>query len=220
MAPSGPEPAPTAADDPADDPALVAVLTSARDRRLLGSGPIDGHIHHAAVFVGAAGGVPTTLLDLGSGAGVPGLVLARAWPTTQIVLLDSAARRGDFLEEAVAALGMSDHVRVVVARAENAGRDPSLREAFAVVTSRSFGPPAVTAECGVAFLAAAGLLLVSEPPAAPPDRWPPDGLAKLGLVDAGVTATARAHVRQLRRHGTLDQSIPRRDGIPAKRPLF
>ncbi len=215
MSPSGPGPAPSGAD-----PDLAAVLASARDRGLLGSGPIERHIRHADVFIAAAGASPSALLDMGSGGGVPGLVLARAWPTTAIVLLDSATRRGAFLEEAVARLGIGHQVRVVVARAEVAARDASLRGRFDVVTSRSFGPPAVTAECGAAFLTPAGVLLVSEPPEAPADRWPPAGLAALGLIDEGVTATAGAHVRRLRRHGLLDESVPRRDGIPAKRPRF
>ncbi len=196
------------------------MLESARACGLLGPGPIQGHIRHADVFIAAVETIPSALLDLGSGAGVPGLVLARAWPTTAIVLLDSAARRGAFLEGAVAHLGLGEHVRVVVARAEVAGRDASLRGRFDVVTSRSFGPAAVTAECGAAFLAPAGLLLVSEPPGAPAERWPPAGLAALGLVDEGVTATAGAHVRRLRRNRPLADSVPRRDGIPAQRPLF
>lgn len=202
------------------DPDLVAVLTSARAQGLLGSGPIERHIRHADAFVVAAGEHPSALLDLGSGAGVPGLVLARAWPATAIVLLESAARRGAFLEEAVAQLGLGHQVRVLVARAEVAGRDASLRERFDVVTSRSFGPPAVTAECGASFLTPAGALLVSEPPDAPADRWPSAGLAALGLLDEGVTATAGAHVRRLRRHGPLPETVPRRDGMPAKRPRF
>lgn len=202
------------------DPELVAVLVAARSAGLLGPGAIEDHVHHTAGFAAAAGAMPASLLDLGSGGGVPGLVLARCWPATVVVLLDSAARRGAFLEEAVARLGLGDRVRVVVARAEVAGRDGSLRARFDVVTSRSFGPPPVTAECGAAFVAPDGVLLVSEPPDAPPGRWPAPGLERLGLVDEGVTATAAAHIRRFRRCGLLPAAVPRRDGIPAKRPLF
>lgn len=206
-----------------DDQELRGILTVARDRGMLGPGPVMAHIDHAAAFVVAAsvdGRPPATVLDLGSGAGVPGLILARRWPDAVVVLLDASAARGAFLEEAIGRLGLDDRVRAVVARAEDAARDPLLRQQFAVVASRSFGPPAVTAECGAGFVAEGGMLLVSEPPDAPIDRWPTAGLSTLGLADDGVTASGSAHVRRLRRSGPLPDGVPRRNGIPAKRPLF
>ena len=133
----------------------------------LGPGPIDAHLDHAAGYVVVD--PPERALDLGSGAGVPGLALAGRWPDSRWMLLDANERRGALLVQAIADLGWVGRVQVVVARAEDAARDSGLRGAFDLVTARSFGPPAVTAECGAPFLSVGGRLVVSEPPAEDPD---------------------------------------------------
>lgn len=172
---------------------------------------------HAAAFLAAVAEPPSTFLDLGSGGGVPGLVLAEAWGCP-VVLLDAQARRGEFLATALADLDLAGSV--VVARAEEAARRDDLRGAFPLVTSRSFGPPAVTAECGAAFLAPDGLLVVAEPPEAAADRWPADGLATVGLADGGLVVAGDARVRVLRAVAPLPGRLPRRVGVPVKRPLW
>jgi 16S rRNA (guanine527-N7)-methyltransferase len=158
------------------------------------------------------------LLDLGSGGGVPGLVLAESAPDLRLVLVDSAMRRGRFLREATVELGMEVRVEVVEERAETAARHPSLREAFDAVVARSFGLPGVTAECAVGFLRLGGSLVVSEPPEASV-RWPPDALADLGLGPAEGCGTGEFSFVRLEKV-RLDDRWPRRVGIPAKRPRF
>jgi len=143
---------------------------------------VDRHITHGRVLLDAlpAGG---RVLDLGSGGGLPGLVLATARPDLGLTLLEARRRACRFLREAVADLGLTG-VDVVEARAEEAARRPDLRETFDAVVARSFGPPAVTAECAVGFLRPAGRLVVSEPPAeqgAAATRWPPHRAADLGF---------------------------------------
>ena len=69
---------------------------------------------------------------------------------------------------------------------------PSLRAAFDLVVARSFGAPAVTAECAVGFLATGGHLAVSEPPEPEADRWPPEGLAAARVRPGARSAAARA----------------------------
>jgi 16S rRNA (guanine527-N7)-methyltransferase len=155
-------------------------------------------------------------LDLGSGGGVPGLALAASWPASRWVLLDVNARRGAFLERVIGDLQLGDRVKVVVDRAELAARDASWRAAFDLVVARSFGPPAVTAECATGFLRIGGHLVVSEPPAGGDDRWPPPALAGLGLVDRG----RNGQVRVLEQAELVSDRFPRRVGVPAKRPLW
>jgi len=65
---------------------------------------------------------PASALDIGSGAGFPGIPLAIAWPETAVVLLESREKKAGFLERAVRALGLKN-VRVVCARLEDAGGD-------------------------------------------------------------------------------------------------
>ncbi|HYF71398.1 MAG TPA: 16S rRNA (guanine(527)-N(7))-methyltransferase RsmG [Nocardioides sp.] len=77
-----------------------------------------------------------TVCDLGSGAGLPGLVLAIARPDLKVTLVEPLLRRTTFLDEAVAALGLQDGVEVVRGRAEALHGD----RRFAVVTSRALAP--------------------------------------------------------------------------------
>ncbi|MBA2281071.1 MAG: class I SAM-dependent methyltransferase [Acidimicrobiia bacterium] len=196
---------------------LLEVLEEARTRGFLGPGPIERHLDHTKAFVAALDGPPSTYLDLGSGGGVPGLVLA-SWWACPAVLIEAQAKRGAFLEEAVEALGLD--AQIVIARAEDAGRLPAWRRQFPVVTARAFGPPPVTAECAAPFLQVSGVVLVAEPPDAPDSRWPVGGLSRLGLADEGVIAEGEAHVRRLRLASALDERYPRRAGVPGRKPLW
>ncbi|HET7718635.1 MAG TPA: RsmG family class I SAM-dependent methyltransferase [Acidimicrobiales bacterium] len=187
----------------------------ARARGFLGPGPVEEHIAHALAFARAWGAPPPAqALDLGSGGGLPGLVLADLWPGTAWVLLDASERRTTFLAEVA-----PPSVTVRRARAEEAGREPALRGAFELVTARSFGPPPVTAECAAPFLRPGGRLVVSEPPDGA-DRWPAEGAALVGLVPLRRTVTAVGSFQVLVQERPIDDRFPRRVGLPAKRPLF
>lgn len=161
-------------------------------------------------------------MDLGSGGGLPGLVLATRWPDSHAVLVDSGTRRAAFLREAVTSLDLQDRVRVVLGRAEDLGRDPRWRGRFDAVVVRSFGPPAVVAECAAPFLKVGGLLVVSEPPGdvrTPLERWPAEHLAVLGLRPCHSHDVGR-HYQVLEQVTPCPDRFPRRVGVPAKRPLF
>ena len=211
---SRPDPKPMSAD-------LITVLTESRTLGLLGPGPVGAHIEHAEAFADGVA-TPTAVADLGSGGGVPALVLAaQCWPEASFTLIDAGKRRCAFLTDAVHDLGFDDRVQVRWQRAEEAGRDPALRGAFGVVTARGFGPPAVTAECGAPLLRVGGLLVVSEPPGGEPGRWPADGLGILGLVGVEVErSTSEPAVAHFEQVSACPERYPRRVGIPTKRPLF
>lgn len=208
---------PAGGGSPAGTAALLAQLERARSLGLLGPGPVEDHLAHAAGFTAALAGVTGRVIDLGSGGGVPGLPIAVDRPDLELVLVDSSARRGDLLESAVARLGLQDRVRVVVGRAEVVGRG-ELRGTADAVVARGFGPPPATAECAAPLLRLGGRLVVSEPPEGPP-RWPATGIAPLGLVTVGPPGgTPRLQILEL--HAPCPDEYPRRDGVPAKRPLF
>jgi 16S rRNA (guanine527-N7)-methyltransferase len=166
------------------DDQLVAFLEHARQRGYFGPGPIAAHVGHARGFVAVAEQLlcrpPVAVVDLGTGGGVPGLVLAAAWPAAQVTLVEAARRRSADLAAAARAL-FGDRVVVRAERAEVVAHDHRLREAAELVTARSFGPPALTAEIATGFLAVGGVLIVSEPPGGDGDRWPPEGVAELGF---------------------------------------
>jgi 16S rRNA (guanine527-N7)-methyltransferase len=204
---------------------LAAVLDRARTLGFLGPGPVAGHIDHARAFEAAwhlqHEAPPVALLDLGAGGGVPGLVLGCDWPGSRTVLLDAAQRRCDFLTVAIEELGLVESAEVYHDRAEAAARTPALEGAFDLVTARSFGQPAVTAECAARFLAPGGVLIVSEPPDGQRThgRWSHDGLSLLGLGPA-VPTSGEPHLVVIPRRQACPAQYPRRDGVPSKRPLF
>ncbi|HEY5154948.1 MAG TPA: RsmG family class I SAM-dependent methyltransferase [Acidimicrobiales bacterium] len=201
---------------------LRSTLERSRALGFLGPGPVEDHITHAERFATAfPGEPPARALDLGSGGGVPGLILAGMWPSTTWWLLDANQRRTAFLKASVEDLGLQDRVQVVHGRAETCARETQLRGQMNLVTSRSFGPPAVTAECASAFLCVGGSLIVSEPPTpddgpASDSRWDAAGLAILGMEPEVVLAGCQV----LRQTSISPDRYPRRVGIPAKRPLF
>ena len=198
-------------------PGLIAQLERARQLGFLGPGPVEPHIEHAAVFLEALEGTEGTVVDLGSGGGVPGLVIGLARPDLHLVLLDARAKRCRFLEAALRELHLEGEV--VEGRAEALGRSP-LRGAARAVVARSFGLPATTAECGSPLLDVGGRLIVSEPPSpVPPDRWPADGLGRLGLELAERVGDGPS-VQVLRQRTVCPDEFPRRDGLPGQRPLF
>lgn len=198
--------------------ALLVWLEEAQLRGFIGPGDLQPHVDHAGGFVSAIGTTPATLLDLGAGGGIPGLVLAAWWPDTRVVLLDAAQKRTIFLEEAIEGLGWRPQVEVVRGRAEELARESRWRGVIDVVTARSFGPPAVVAECAAGFLRVGGILAVSEPPEQTGERWAAtEALAVLGLE---VSGPPQAGVQCLRQVAPCPDRWPRRVGIPTKRPLF
>jgi 16S rRNA (guanine527-N7)-methyltransferase len=243
---------------------LETLLTEARELGFLGAQPIDRQIEHANGFADVCeavlGPVPEhgvasppdernaspepRLLDLGAGGGLPGLVLATQprGAGFRIVLLDVSQRRTEWLRRAVEQLGLASRVEVLAARAEDAGQSGLQRHRYLVVVARSFGRPAVTAECAASLLQVGGVLIVSEPPVgydsdpvpskaesgtrcldSGPEverRWPVAGLAELGLSPAQEWRARGFHYAVLRAERACGDRYPRRNGVPAKRPLF
>ena len=205
---------------------LVEILQDARTRGFLGPEPVERHIEHSRDLADAIGGFRGTFLDLGSGGGVPGLVLAIRWPDADGILVESQQRRCEFLEAAVQRLDLGERVRVREGRAEDLARDPELRAQVDLVVARAFGRPAVTAECAVGFLRAGGRLVVTEPPDAAAqvrERWPEPGLRELGLGPASPLRSGRAGAVSLPLLADTQgnaEKWPRRVGRPAKSPLW
>ena len=150
--------------------------------------------------------------DLGSGGGVPGIVLALRWASTDVALVESSSRRARFLRETVELLGVGDRVVVVEARAETAARDAGLREAFELVTARGFGPPAVTAEIAAGF--AAARRRGRRERAAEPEREPLAGrdAGRAGPGSARPSEAAGVHFVVLEKSAPAADSVPRPSG--------
>jgi len=106
-----------------------------------------------------------SLIDVGSGAGFPGLPLAIARPDLQVTLLDSLMKRITFLSAVVEELGL-ENVRLVHSRAEDGGRDAKLRERFDLAVARAVAPLPVLSELLLPFVKVGGRMICYKGPSA------------------------------------------------------
>lgn len=106
-----------------------------------------------------------SLIDVGSGAGFPGLPLAIARPDLQVTLLDSLMKRINFLAAVVEELGLTN-VRLVHSRAEDGGRDALLRERFDIAAARAVAPLPVLCELLLPFVRVGGKMVCYKGPSA------------------------------------------------------
>jgi 16S rRNA (guanine527-N7)-methyltransferase len=165
-------------------PVLHHVLTEIQRRGAIGRVSIDEAIAHAEQYVAALpddlhGG---DLVDLGSGGGLPGLVIIARRPDFRVTLVERRDKRADLLRFGVRGLGATDRAEVVAADAEQVvRRSPA---AFDVVSARSFGPLLEVMRLAAQLLRPGGWLIVSEPPDGTP-RIDPGEVIALGMVDGG-----------------------------------
>lgn len=196
--------------------------------RVVEEGPfVEQHVLDALEL--AADLRPGPLVDVGSGVGVPGLVLAIARPPERrgerVVLVESLAKKARFLAETARELGL-EAVEVRAIRAEEAGREPGLREAFATATARAVGSVATCLELLLPLCRIGGRVVLP--------RGPHEAGAELAEAEAvaerlgGGQARSRAlrlpsgagrTVITVEKLGPTPDAYPRRPGVPARRPL-
>ena len=149
---------------------LLRVFGEAQRVGALGPVSPTDVISHSLAFVDAIPTSARTIADLGSGAGVPGLVVAVARPELRVVLVDRRAKRTDFLHRAVHGLGLADRVSVETGDAAVLGQT-SYHRTMDVVTCRGFGSPETTISLSTPWVRSGGVVIVSEPPADHGNRW-------------------------------------------------
>jgi 16S rRNA (guanine527-N7)-methyltransferase len=145
---------------------------------MLGRRPIRDVIDHARAFVDALTTTTGTVLDLGSGGGVPGLVIAVDRPDLHLVLVERRQTRADHLVRLVGRLELTDRVSVRAVDAERLHDELSPVDA---VVARGFGGTDVTLRAAVPLLTPGGRIVVSEPPQQDASRWAPAALARYRL---------------------------------------
>lgn len=161
-------------------------------------------------------------VDVGSGGGFPAIPLAIV-TGFRGVLIESLAKKARFLEEAIAALGLPLEVRAM--RAEDAGRDPALRERFASATARAVASLPAVLEFTVPLLAVGGVAVLQRGRLEERERSAAaDAALVLGAVldgehPAGTGPDDERRVVLARKTLATGQRFPRRAGVPAKRPL-
>jgi len=164
----------------------------------------------------------TTLVDVGSGGGLPGLPLKIVVPRLEVTLVEADERKAAFLTQACARLKLPD-VRVVGRRAEDAAHDPGLREAFDVAVARALAPMPVLAELCLPFVRVGGRLLAQktrdEDVNAAGRAIELLGGGQLRVEPAPSGARSAGVVVVVEKIAATPAAYPRRAGVPSRRPL-
>jgi len=164
-------------------------------------------------------GAGSRVADVGSGGGAPGLPLAIALPGLRFTLVESVGKKTGFLREAAAGLGL-ENVEVVQKRAEDAGRDPALREAHGAGVARALGPLRVAAELVTPLVAPGGVGLFIKGEKAEAEIEEAKGaLHRLHTPVLEVRATPTGRVVVLEKGRKTPGAYPRRAGDPKREPL-
>ena len=173
-----------------------------------------------------AGGFPEvrTAVDVGSGAGFPGVPLSIMLPQVRFTLVDALGKRVEFLRAVIDALGLN--AEALHLRAEDAARKDDLREGFDLATARAVAPMNVLCEYLLPFVRVGGRVLALKGPGLE------DELARAGSAAALLGGEVERVVPLeipgrnwdhravwLRKRAPTPDRYPRRAGVAEKRPL-
>jgi 16S rRNA (guanine527-N7)-methyltransferase len=166
-----------------------------------------------------------SVIDVGTGAGIPGIPLKIAFPEIKLILLEATAKKVSFLHHIREKLGLED-VEIIVGRAEEVAHVPGYREQFNLVLSRAVAPLPTLVELTIPFCAVGGSFIAQ----------------KKGSVDEEISRADKAisilggRLRELKRIeleefaderylvvidkiAPTPEKYPRRPGVPGKGPL-
>ncbi|NNN21443.1 MAG: hypothetical protein HKL80_05505 [Acidimicrobiales bacterium] len=209
---------------------LEQVLSESQKMGFIGGGPLDQHLTHSRDFLSAideisAGGQNKkgfSIVDMGSGGGLPGIPLAAWIEKANFRLIESSLKRSRFLQSIVEEAGETTRVEVVNKSAESAARENKFRETQDLLVSRLFGPISVALECGSPFIRVSGILIISKYPEPKYNlkNEHPAVLETLGLEELEEWSNGRSTFAIFRKVSQVSQDYPRKTGLPRKRPLF
>ena len=161
------------------------------------------------------------MMDLGSGAGFPGMPLAIARPDVHVTLIDSLGKRVNFLKEAANRAGVN--IDAVHARAEEAAKG-DMREKFDIVTARAVARLNVLCELALPFVKVGGRLIAYKGPAAQEElSEAANAMKRLGggearLIPAGIPGRDE-YLVVVKKVSATPKSFPRKPGEAARKPL-
>ncbi len=166
-----------------------------------------------------------SLVDVGTGAGFPGLVLKIAFPNVHITLIDSLNKRLKFLQHVIDELGLTG-IECVHGRAEDLGKNKAYREQFEVCASRAVANLAVLSEYTLPFVKKGGYLIALKGQKLDEELVEGEkAITILGgtidkLVDVVVPYTDLNHrIAKIKKVKETPKKYPRKAGEPTKAPL-
>ena len=205
------------------------ILEGNRDMRLTGfknmEEIISGLVLDSLACVPAIPEGPVKIIDLGTGAGIPGIPVKILRPEVPVVLLESRRKAADFLRSVINKLGLYG-IEVVNGRAEDIACDAGMRERFDIALARALAPLPVLLEIALPYLRAGGILLAQKGPKAPEELDQSKNALEVleGKVvgDRIYRAEGKSgdyHILVIEKTGSTAEKYPRRAGIPWKKPL-
>ena len=185
---------------------------------------VSKHLLDAMTYLPLWAKPPKRMLDVGSGAGIPGLVLAILWPTTTITLVESITKKCTFLQHVVDTLPLPN-VTVISERAEVLGHQKAHRAKYDFVTARAVAELRVLAEYLLPFCAIKGVMYAPKGPEPEAElKAARHAIMVLGghvrdiVPIEALPLEPRTIIRVDKTRPTPEQ-YPRSPGTPAKRPL-
>jgi 16S rRNA (guanine527-N7)-methyltransferase len=165
------------------------------------------------------------VLDLGTGGGIPGVLLAIACPDVPFTLLDATGKKLAAVSEMVSSLGLTN-VETLHARAEEAAHDDTWRGTFTAVTARAVSSLPALVELGLPFLKLHGTLLLPKGMEIGEElRSAEKALRIVGgkIASSAVLPDNGSHVETtlvvIEKNRTTPAAYPRRTGLPSRQPL-
>lgn len=168
----------------------------------------------------------TRLIDIGSGAGLPGVPLKILFPHIKLVMVDATAKKGVFLNELKRKLGLSD-VEVVVGRAEVIAHLPQYREGFDIVVSRAVSPLPVLVELTLPFSTIGGIFIAQKK--GDIGQEISEAIRAINTLGGNLRGIKKVELNEFNDNRQLiiidkvqatPSKYPRRSGMPAKKPLL
>ena len=188
---------------------------------------VDRHYMDSLMALTVPGLIPEKgrLIDVGTGAGLPGLPLALARPDLEVVLMDAQQKRLNFLQAVIDELKLTN-VTLVHARAEEGARRPELREQFDVAVARAVASVSVLSEYLLPFVRVGGKALCWKGPAVMEELEQGRKAAFLVGGHAGELIPCVIPGRDwnhlllpIDKRAKTARQYPRKPGTPAKNPL-
>ena len=167
-----------------DDSRLLAALAVIQARGAIGERSLIDAVEHADRFVELIPAAADSVVDLGSGGGLPALVIAWRRRDVRVTMVERRATRADLLRRAVISLELGE--RAEVRNVDVAAACEDSPKSFDVVTARSFGDVRTTTGFTDRLLGDGGIALISEPPTDRSTLWTSVLDEYPDLVDSGV----------------------------------